>query len=147
MTARIFVQLLVAMTSLIPWINLPIFAQLLNNGYTFSRQQGLSTSSAAKSTSLGGSRVLGGSCGDQIKDWFKQQGNANWANQGCSTEPENVIALPLVPGQAQQFQIIDKTLNFSVGDQNISTSSEAATHQKNVSGFTGFGYSVFVQPN
>lgn len=126
-------------------LQLPATAQL-TNGYTFSRQQGLSTSSSAKSVSLGVSRVLGNSCRDQVQAWYKQQNIANWADQGCITEPENVIALPLVPGQLEQFQIIDKARKFGVADRIVSSSSESSTHQKTVSGFSGSGYSVFVQP-
>ncbi|MEY2644971.1 MAG: hypothetical protein RLZZ611_1620 [Cyanobacteriota bacterium] len=138
--------LVAAAAGLLPMLQVPVCAQLLTNGYTFSRQQGFSTSSSAKSVVLGGSRVLGSSCRDQVQAWYKQQNIANWLDQGCITEPENVIALPLVPGQLEQFQIIDKTRKFGVADRIVSTSSEADTHQKSVSGFTGFGYSVFVQP-
>lgn len=118
----------------------------LSNGFTYSRSQGLSTNSSASSVTLGSSRVLGSSCRAQVQDWYKQQGIANWADQGCITEPENVIALPQVPGQLDQFQIIDKTRKFGVADKTVSSTSEAMNMQKTVTGFTGFGYSVFVQP-
>jgi hypothetical protein len=96
----------------------------LTNGFTYTRQQGLSTSSAAGTVVLSGSRVLGESI----------------------TQPENVIALPLVSGQLEQFQIIDKTRRFGVADQTVSSTSESTTNQKTLGGFTGFGYSVFAQP-
>jgi len=118
----------------------------LSNGFTYSRSQGLSTNSSASSVTLGSSRVLGSSCRAQVQDWYKQQGIPNWADQGCITEPENVIALPQVPGQLDQFQIIDKTRKFGVADKTVSSTSEAKNMQKSVTGFTGFGYSVFVQP-
>jgi DNA phosphorothioation-dependent restriction protein DptG len=121
-------------------------AQLQTTGYTFSRQQGISTSSSAQTTTLSSSRVLGQSCKNQVQDWYREQGIANWADQGCITEPENVIALPLVPGQLEQFQIIDKTRKFGVADQVVGSTSESATNQKAVSGFTGMGLSVFIQP-
>lgn len=121
-------------------------AQLLLNGYTYTRQQGLSTSSSAKSVVQSTSRVLGASCRDQVQAWYKQQNIANWADQGCITEPENVIALPLVPGQLEQFQIIDKSRKFGVADRTVSSISEGKSNQKSFTGFTGFGYSVFVQP-
>ena len=60
--------------------------------------------------------------------------------------PENVRALPLVPGQLEQFEILDKTRKFGVADQTVSSTSESTTHQKTVTTFTGFGLSVFVQP-
>ena len=118
----------------------------LSNGFTYSRQQGLSTSSAASAVVLSGSRVLGDSCRAAVRDWHGKQGIPGAADQGCITSPENVIALPLVPGQLEQFQIIDKTRQFGVADQIQSSTSESTTNQKNVAGFTGFGYSVFVQP-
>lgn len=118
----------------------------LSNGFTYTRQQGLSTSSSAKSVVLGSSRVLGASCRAQVQEWYREQGIPNWADQGCITEPENVIALPQRPGLPDQFEIIDKTRKFGVADRTISTSSETRTHQKTVTGFSGFGYSVFVQP-
>ena len=118
----------------------------LSNGFTYSRSQGLSTNSSASSVTLGSSRVLGSSCRAQVQDWYKQQGIPNWADQGCITEPENVIALPQVSGQLDQFQIINKTRKFGVADKTVSSTSEAKNMQKSVTGFTGFGYSVFVQP-
>ena len=118
----------------------------LTNGFTYSRSQGLSTNSSAKSVTLSSSRVLGSSCRAQVQDWYQQQGIANWADQGCITEPENMIALPQVQGQLDQFQIIDKTRKFGVADKTVSSTSEALNRQKTVTGFTGFGYSVFVQP-
>lgn len=124
---------------------IPAKAQLMN-GFTYTRQQGLSNSSSSTSTVLGSSRVLGASCRDQVQAWYKQQNISNWQDQGCITEPENVIALPLVPGQLEQFQIIDKNRKFGVADRTVSVSSEATNHQKTVTGFSGFGYSVFVQP-
>ena len=124
----------------------PAGAQLLLNGFTFSRQTGISSNSSARSVVLGSSRVLGEGCRAQIQDWYRQQGISNWADQGCITEPENVIALPIVPGQPEQFEIIDKSLKFGVADKTVSTTSEATTLQKSVAGFTGFGYSFFVQP-
>ncbi len=123
----------------------PAAAQLMN-GFTYTRQQGLSTSSAAKTVVLGKSRVLGESCRSQVQDFYREQGIANWQDQGCITEPENVIALPQVPGQLDQFEIIDKTRKFGVADQVTSTISESSNHQKTVTGFSGFGLSVFVQP-
>lgn len=141
------------MTRAIPFVLLitllpgftPVNAQLMN-GFTYTRQQGISNSSSSTSTVLGSSRVLGSSCRDQVQAWYKQQNISNWQDQGCITEPENVIALPLVPGQLEQFQIIDKNRKFGVADRTVSISSEATNHQKTVSGFSGFGYSVFVQP-
>lgn len=127
-----------------PGLN-PAKAQLMN-GFTYTRQQGLSNSSSSTSTVLGSSRVLGASCRDQVQAWYKQQNIANWQDQGCITEPENVIALPLAPAQLEQFQIIDKNRKFGVADRTVSTTSEATNHQKAVTGFSGFGYSVFVQP-
>jgi hypothetical protein len=124
----------------------PATAQLQTNGYTFSRQQGISTSSSAKSVVLGVSRTLGESCRGQVQNFYQQEGLANWADQGCITQPENVIALPLVPGQAEQFQIIDKTRGFGVADQTTSSTSDTVTNQKSVTGFTGLGLSVFIQP-
>jgi hypothetical protein len=121
-------------------------AQALTHGYTYTRQQGLSTNSSASSVVLSGSRVLGQGCRDQVQSWYRQQGIANWADQGCITEPENVRALPLVPGQLEQFEILDKTRKFGVADQTVSSTSESTTHQKTVTTFTGFGLSVFVQP-
>ena len=121
-------------------------AQLLINGYTFSRQQGISSSSSAKSVGRSVSRVRGDSCTAQVQEWYRQQGIANWADQGCITEPENVIALPLVPGQPEQYQIIDPQRKFGVAEQTVSSFSNATTNQKTVTGFTGMGYSVFVQP-
>jgi hypothetical protein len=121
-------------------------SQALTNGYTFTRQQGLSTSSSASSVVLAGSRVLGQSCRDQVQNWYRQQGIANWADQGCITEPENVRALPLVPGQLEQFEILDKTRKFGVADQTVSSISESTTHQKAVTSFAGYGLSVFIQP-
>jgi len=128
------------------WFPVAVQAQLLLNGYTFTRQQGLSTSSSAKSVVQGASRVLGASCRDQVQAWYKQQNIANWADQGCITEPENVVALPLVPGQIEQFQIIDKARKFGVADRTVSSSSESTSNQKSFTGFAGIGYSVFVQP-
>ncbi len=118
----------------------------LTNGFTYSRSQGLSTNSSAKSVTLSSSRVLGSSCRAQVQDWYQQQGIANWADQGCITEPENMIALPQVQGQPDQFEIIDKTRKFGVADKTVSSTSEAMNRQKTVTGFTGFGYSVFVNP-
>ena len=118
----------------------------LSNGFTYSRQQGLSTSSAASTAVLSGSRVLGDSCRAAVRDWYAKQGIPGAADQGCITSPENVIALPLVPGQLEQFQIIDKSRQFGVADRIQSSTSESITNQKSVAGFTGFGYSVFVQP-
>ena len=118
----------------------------LSNGFTYTRQQGLSTSSAAGTVVLSGSRVLGESCRTSVQDLYLKQGVSNWADQGCITQPENVIALPLVPGQLEQFQIIDKTRRFGVADQTVSSTSESTTNQKTLGGFTGFGYSVFAQP-
>lgn len=118
----------------------------LTTGFTYTRQQGLSNSSSSTSTVLGSSRVLGASCRDQVQAWYKQQNISNWQDQGCITEPENVIALPLVPGQIEQFQIIDKNRKFGVADRTVSVTNETLNHQKTVSGFTGLGYSVFVQP-
>ncbi len=123
----------------------PAAAQL-TNGFTYTRQQGLSNTSAAKNVVLGKSRVLGESCRSQVQDFYREQGIANRQDQGCITEPENVIALPQVPGQLDQFEIIDKTLKFGVADQVTSTISESSNHQKTVTGFSGFGLSVFVQP-
>lgn len=128
------------------FILIPQATAQLSNGFTYSRSQGLSTNSSASSVTLGSSRVLGSSCRAQVQDWYKQQGIPNWADQGCITEPENVIALPQVPGQLDQFQIIDKTRKFGVADKTVSSTSEAMNMQKTVTGFTGFGYSVFVQP-
>ena len=116
------------------------------NGFTYTRQQGLSTSSAAKSVVLGKSRVLGQSCRQQVQDFYRDQGIPNSQDQGCITEPENVIAFPQVPGQLDQFEIIDKTRKFGVADRTTSTVSESSNHQKTVTGFTGLGLSVFVQP-
>ena len=42
--------------------------------------------------------------------------------------------------------IIDKTRKFGVADKTVSSTSEAMNRQKTVTGFTGFGYSVFVNP-
>jgi hypothetical protein len=123
----------------------PSSAQLMN-GFTYTRQQGLSTSSAAKSVVLGKSRVLGQSCRQQVQDFYRDQGIPNSQDQGCITEPENVIAFPQVPGQLDQFEIIDKTRKFGVADRTTSTVSESSNHQKTVTGFTGLGLSVFVQP-
>ena len=77
-------------------------AQLLLNGYSYTRQQGLSTKSSANSVVQSTSRLLGVSCRDQVQAFYNQQNIANFT-QGCITNSENVVALPLVPGQLEQF--------------------------------------------
>lgn len=139
-------HLLLLSVGMIAMVPTAASAQLMSNGFTITRQQGLSTSSSAKSIVLGSSRVLGGSCREQVQQWYRQQNIANWADQGCITEPENVIALPQQPGRQDQFEIIDKSRKFGVADRSVSSISESTSHQKSVTGFTGFGYSVFVQP-
>ncbi|MFM8524164.1 MAG: hypothetical protein ACKOCM_00840 [Cyanobacteriota bacterium] len=121
-------------------------AQLLLNGYTFSRPQGTSTSSSSQSVGRSVSRVRGDSCSAQLQEFYSQQGLANAADQGCITSLDNVIALPLVPGQTEQYQIVDNQRKFGVAEQTVSSFSDATTHQKSVTGFTGMGYSVFLQP-
>lgn len=128
-----------------PILGLPALSQL-SNGFTITRQQGFSTNSSARSVTMGSSKVLGADCRKQVQDWYRQQGIPNWADQGCITEPENVIALPQMPGQINQYEIIDKTRKFGVAERTVSSTSEQSYHQKTMTGFTGFGYSVFVQP-
>lgn len=142
-SSKFAVTFIAGLSSMLP---MAASAQLMTNGFTITRQQGLSTSSSAKSVVLGSSRVLGGSCREQVQQWYKQQNIPNWADQGCITEPENLIALPQQPGRQDQFEIIDKTRKFGVADRSVSSTSETSTHQKTVTGFSGFGYSVFVQP-
>jgi len=123
----------------------PAFSQLAN-GFTFSRSHGLSTNSAASSVTLSTSRVLGDGCKSQVQKIYRQNNVSNWKDQGCITEPENVIALPSRPGQPDQFQIIDKTRKFGVADRSVSSISESVNRQKSMTGFNNFGYSVFVEP-
>jgi hypothetical protein len=95
---------------------------------------------------MGVARTLDNSCRQQVQDWYKQQGYSNWRDQGCITEPVNVIALPITPGQPNSYEVINKNIKFGVAEKTVSSISEQSVNQKNLSGFTGFGYSVFVQP-
>lgn len=125
--------------------DMPAYSQM-QHGFTFSRSHGFSTNSSSRSTTLSSSRVLGSGCKSQVQKFYKQQGIPNFKDQGCITEPENVIALPSRPGQLDQFEIIDKTRKFGVADRSVSSISESMNRQKSMTGFSGFGYSVFAQP-
>ena len=123
----------------------PVYSQI-STCFTYSRSQGLSTNSSSSSVTLSASRVLDPSCKAQVQKIYKQQGYTNWQDQGCVTQPENVIALPSRKGQLDEFQIIDETRQFSVADRSVSSISESIKNQKSMTGFTGFGYSVFTMP-
>ena len=92
------------------------------------------------------SRVLGYDCKSHVQKFYREQGQQNWKDQGCVTQPENVIALPSQPGQLDQFQIIDKSRQFGVADRSVASHSRLSKRQKSMTGFSGSGYSVFVQP-
>lgn len=121
-------------------------AQLMSNGFTYSRQQGISTSSSSKTVVLGVSRALDDSCRQQVQDWYREQGLPNAAGQGCITQPSNVFALPIRQGRPNQYKIMDKDIEFGVAERTVSSYSDSINNQKTVTGFTGFGYSVFVNP-
>ena len=121
------------------------YAQL-SHGFTFSRTQGFSTNSSSSSVAQSVSRVLGYDCKSHVQKFYREQGQQNWKDQGCVTQPENVIALPSQPGQLDQFQIIDKSRQFGVADRSVASHSRLSKRQKSMTGFSGSGYSVFVQP-